>query len=161
MDKKNINTIITGVGILLGVGGLYFIGRKVLKKAQEKAEKERADKLREELENIEGSEDMQKMEQAEAKAYNPDADAVWIRNAINGINYNNSDAEELNNTLMKLSNLKLKKIARHYNSKFGISLWQDLDDEYNTCRNGIGDWLTLGIDCYTSSKNRLSRLGFK
>ena len=158
MDKKNINTIITGVGILLGVGGLYLVGRKIVKKQQEKAKQKRADKLREELENIQGSEDMQKQEEAQAKAYNPNADAEWIRNAIDGVNYNNSDAEQINKTIMSLSDLKLKKIAKHYKAKYNISLYKDLDNEWDNCSKGLLEWYE---NCYESSMRRLANMGLK
>jgi flagellar biosynthesis/type III secretory pathway M-ring protein FliF/YscJ len=160
MDKKNINIIVTGVGILLGVGGLFLIGRKIVKNVKEKAEKEKADKVKEELENTQGSQEMQQQEQAQAKAYNPSKDAKWINDAITtlGGNFNNSDAEELNNTIMRLSDLKLKKIASHYKSKYGESLYKALDDEWDTCFKG---WTNPFADCYTSSLKRLARLGLK
>jgi len=160
MDNKNINTIVKGVGLLLGIGGLFLVGRMFVKKAKAKAKQKLLDKAREELENVQGSEEMQQQEQAQAKAYNPSADAKWINDAIStlGGNFNNSDAEELNNTIMSLSDLKLKKIASHYKSKYGETLYKALDDEWDTCYKG---WKNPFADCYTQSLKRLANMGLK
>ena len=154
MDK-NVNTILKGVGILMAVGGLYVISKVIIGKVKVKKQDEIDEKLAQEITGQLMSPNQAKQEKEEAKKYNPSAHSKWIREAIDGVNYNNSDAEQTNKTIMSLSDAKLKKIAPYYKSKYGISLWKDLDNEWDNCSKGLFEPYE---NCFESSMRRLTNL---
>lgn len=146
--KDTQKTIITSLSILLIATGVFFVSRAILRRLQDSKE----DKLSE-LANEEGSGDTQlsASEEAQAKNYNPTNDVAYIYNKIGGWNLI-APYKEINSLIASLTDAKLKKLAQAYKAKHKITLYKQLDEEWDDFDYG---------NLYESSMNRLSSLGLR
>lgn len=146
MAKDSTNTIIKGVSILLITTGLFFVGRAILRRLQEKKQDELSSSA-----GDEGSGDTQltPSEEAEAQKYNPANDVQYIYDKIGGWNLI-APYKEINSKIASLTDAKLKKLAQAYKAKYKITLYKQLDEEWDDFDYG---------NLYESSMNRLVSLG--
>ena len=146
MKSNNTKTIITGVSILLITTGLFFIARAILSRIKEN----NTDDLSQ-LTEDEGSGDTQltPSEEQQAKNYNPTNDVKYIYDKIGGYNFT-QPYKEVNSKIASLTDAKLKKLAQAYKSKHKITLYRQLDDEWDDFYFG---------NLYLPSMNRLTSLG--
>ena len=146
MQEKTQKTLIVGFSVLLITAGLFFVSRAVLRRIQDKKEDELAGTA-----GDEGSGDTQlsPSEESEAKKYNPANDIKYINDKIGGYNFN-PPYKEVNSRIASLTDAKLKKMAQAYKAKYKITLYKQLDEEWDDI--AYGNW-------YESSMNRLVSLG--
>jgi|LakMenE18May11ns_1017448.scaffolds.fasta_scaffold9542398_2 hypothetical protein len=146
MQGDRTKTIVTGVSILLITTGLFFVGRAILRRLQEKKQDELSQTA-----GDEGSGDTQltPSEEQEAKKYNPANDVKYIYDKIGGWNFL-APYKEINGKIASLTDAKLKKLAQAYKSKHKITLYRQLDEEWDDFDYG---------NLYESSMNRLVSLG--
>ena len=155
MDEKLKKTLIKG-GVVLGVGLiLFFVTKKIVKKVQVKKQIKRDVLYEEELQGGMSTTQIDLEAQALAK-YNPSNDVAYIKNVVYGLSWNKPRVA-MNNKIMAKSNAQLKKLAQAYKKSTGNSLYEDLDDELDTC--GDGGIFASFQNCFTDSMNRLSRMG--
>jgi hypothetical protein len=151
-DKTLLNTLVLGGSVIIASFGLFLFGKTIMNQI-----KRRRDEKDEN--NIEGDEDsgesaQEQLEIQQAKNYNPFADAKAIRGYLDGYNVNSYNTEILA-IINKLTNAKLKKLAEHYNKNYKISLYKQMDNEWNTCG------YTFSSNCYDTPMKRLSGLGLR
>ena len=151
-EKPIINTLTLGASVMLASVGLYFFGKALMN--QIKRRRNAKDK-----ENVDRGEEnqvsqQQQYEQEQAKKYDPLPDAKSIRTYLSGNNFN-SYGTEINDIFKKLTNAKLKKLAELYKNRYKISLYKQMDDEWNLC-----GW-TKTDNCYEIPMKRLSGLGLR
>ena len=150
MDK-NLKTVFTGATILVGVIGLYFVGKALVKKVKAKNVKKRKKKVKDEL----GLGEVSPAEQVEneaAKNYNPTADRKSLYGYIGGANFATYE-EEVNELITGLTDAQLKKLAVSWKKVRKKSLYKSLDERYDNCG--------FFANCYESSMTRLSGLGLR
>jgi hypothetical protein len=152
MDSKITNTLTLGGSVILASLGLFFLGKTIMNQIRRRAN----DRQNENLEG-DGSSNQSAQEQLEieqAKKYNATADAKAIRGYLDGWNlYSYND--EILKIFNKLTDAKLKKLAEEYKKKYKISLYKQMDDEYNNCG------YTFMSNCYDIPMKRLSGLGLR
>jgi len=138
-------TIIVGSVVLISVGVLAFVIKKVITKGKEKKANQRAEllSLQQKDENI-------ATQNESASGYNPKGDYDLLEGYIVGPNLFYYPTE-VNDIIFKLSDVELKKLADYYKSKQKESLYKTLDGEWDSC-----GWFE---NCYTSAMARLSKLG--
>ena len=151
MDK-NLKTVFTGATILVGVIGLYFVGKALVKKVKAKNVVKRKKKVKDELGLGEVSPAEQTEEQA-AKNYNPVSDTNTIYGYIGSSSPANIFADETNELIARLTNAQLKKVAAVWKKRFKKSLYKSLDARWDSCG--------FFANCYESSMTRLSGLGLR
>jgi hypothetical protein len=146
--KETQKTILTGFSILLLATGVFFVSRAILRRLQSKKEDELAT-----IADDEGSGDTQlsSSEEAQARNYNPTNDVKYIYNKIGGWNFI-APYKEINSLIASLTDAKLKKLAQAYKAKYKITLYRQLDEEWDDFDYG---------NLYESSMNRLSSLGLR
>jgi hypothetical protein len=146
--KETQKTILTGFSILLLATGVFFVSRAILRRLQSKKEDELAT-----IADDEGSGDTQltPSEEAQARNYNPTNDVKYIYNKIGGWNFI-APYKEINSLIASLTDAKLKKLAQAYKAKYKITLYRQLDEEWDDFDYG---------NLYESSMNRLSSLGLR
>tara|TARA_R110000851_G_scaffold282760_1_gene436291 strand:+ start:493 stop:948 length:456 start_codon:yes stop_codon:yes gene_type:complete len=151
MDK-NLKTVLTGATILVGVIGLYFVGKALVKKVKAKNVKKRKKKVKDEL----GLGEVSAAEQVEneaAKNYNPTADRKSLYGYIGGANFATYE-EEVNELITGLTDAQLKKLAVSWKKVRKKSLYKSLDEEWDACGWSL-------YNCYKTSMTRLSGLGLR
>jgi hypothetical protein len=146
--KSTKDTLIIGVSILLLTGGIVLVGRTIVSRIKARREDEASLVLGDE--GGSGNTLLTPSEETEAKNYNPKDDAKSIYDKISGwklpfVYYD----EEVNGLIARLTDAKLKKLADYYKTKYKISLYKQLDDE----------WDYISGNPYKGSMNRLSNLG--
>ena len=151
-DNKIINTLTLAGSVILASVGLYFFGKAVMNKIRRRANDKETELI--EGDGSSSQSQQEQLEQQQAKNYNPTSDAKTIRGYLNGYNYY-CYGNEIMRIFNKLTNAKLKKLAEHYKKTYSISLWKQMDDEYNTCG------YTWSSDGYVEPKQRLSSLGLR
>ena len=146
--KSTKDTLIIGVSILLLTGGIVLVGRTIVSRIKARREDEASLVLGDE--GGSGNTLLTPSEETEAKNYNPKDDAKSIYDKISGwklpfVYYD----EEVNGLIARLTDAKLKKLADYYKTKYKISLYKQLDEE----------WDYISGNQYKGSMNRLSNLG--
>jgi len=146
MKNDRTKTIITSVSILLITTGLFFVGRAVLRRIQENKQDDLSQSA-----GDEGSGDTQlsPSEEQQARNYNPASDVKYIYDKIGGWNLF-APYKEINAKIASLTDAKLKKLAQAYKVKHKITLYRQLDEEWDDFDYG---------NLYESSMNRLVSLG--
>lgn len=146
MKNDRTKLIVTSVSILLITTGLFFVGRAVLRRVQENKQDDLSDEA-----GDTGSGDTQltPSEEQEAKKYNPANDVKYIYDKIGGWNLL-APYKEINSKIASLTDAKLKKLAQAYKAKHKITLYKQLDEEWDDLDYG---------NLYESSMNRLVSLG--
>lgn len=150
-DKTLLNTLVLGGSVIIASFGLFLFGKTIMNQIKRRRDEKDED-------NIEGDEDsgesaQEQLEIQQAKNYNPYADAKTIRGYLDGYNVFSYNTEILA-IINKLTNPKLKKLAEHYKKTYKISLYKQMDDEWNTCGYGYSN-------CYDAPMKRLSGLGLR
>tara|TARA_R110001606_G_scaffold157449_1_gene300501 strand:+ start:319 stop:804 length:486 start_codon:yes stop_codon:yes gene_type:complete len=154
--QKNINMndttkiLVRGGAILFGGLILVFVTKKLIVKGKKKREEKRLEKLQEDSQGM-GNEQAN-TESQQAETYNPASDLATFEGYV--VDYNaKTYGASVNSLLDKLTNAKLKVLNTAFKKKHKISMWQQLDDEWDVC----GTW---GMsDCYWASKKRLRSAG--
>ncbi len=154
--QKNINMndttkiLIRGGAILVGGLVMVFVGKKLVVNVKKKKEEKRLKKLQEDSQGM-GSVQANQEEQ-QAQQYNPASDLKTFEGYVVG--YNAQVYGGRTNSLFdKLTNAELKVLNSAFKKKHKISMWQQLDDEWDVC----GTW---GLsDCYWAGKKRLRSAG--
>ena len=150
MEQGTINTVVKSVAIVGGLVAVAFVIKKLINKAVEKKNKVREDALAAELGQANNTAAQQ--EDDAAKGYNPSTHVQQIDEYILGINVFDYP-DEIMALFNTLTDAQLRKLADAWKSKYGRTLWYDLDDEADSC----GFW---GFsDCYVPHKNRLASVG--
>ena len=150
MDNSIKNILALGGIVTLTSLGLFFFGKSIMSGIRRRQQ----GKIDDQLSDDGGSSQQQQIEEQQAKAYNPSNDAKTIRGYLDGYNlYEYSD--EIMKIINKLSDAKLKKLAEHYKKTYKISLYKQLDDEYDLC-----GW-TKQDNCYKLPMARLTNLNLR
>ena len=153
MDNSIKNVLALGGVAVLSSLGLFFFGKALMNGIRRRQQ----DKLNEQLNQSGeggGSSAQEQIEIEQAKSYQPKNDAKLIRGYLDGYNlYEYSD--EIMKIFNKLSNAKLKKLADYYKSTYKISLYKQMDDEYDLC-----GW-TKSDNCYKLPMARLTNLNLR
>jgi len=151
-DKALLNTLVLGGSVIIASVGLFFFGKTIMNQIKRRREEKEEDRI--EGDEGSGASAQQQLEIQQATNYNPSADAKAIRGYLDGYNWNSYNTEILA-IFNKLTNAKLKKLAEHYKKTYKISLYKQMDDEWNTCG------LTFTSNCYDVPMRRLSGLGLR
>lgn len=152
MEERTKKTLITGVSILLITTGLFFVSRVIVNKIKASRATDPNDVLNQEQGS--GTNPLAPSEEEEAKKYNPASDAKYLNDRLYGwlkppfVFYDT----EINGLISKLTDAKLKKLAKYYKTKYGKSLWLALDEEWDALGSG---------NLYQGAMNRLSSLGLR
>jgi len=153
MDNSTKNVLATGGVAILTSLGLFFMIKSVINGIQRRQNEQREEDLDASGEGG-GSSQQEQIEQEQAKKYNPKADAEAIRKMLDGANiYEYS--ENIMEIFNKLSNAKLKKLHDYYKNKYKITLYKQMDDEYDLC-----GW-TMNNNCYELPMKRLTNLNLR
>lgn len=142
--------IIRGGAILVGGLTLVFVTKKLIVKGKKKREEKRNKQLQEDSQGM-GNVQANNEEQ-QAETYNPASDLATFEGYVVGSNAKTYGGS-VNRLFDKLTNAKLRVLNTAFKKKHKISMWQQLDDEWDVC----GTW---GFsDCYWASKKRLRSAG--
>jgi len=147
MEERTKKTLIVGSSILLITTGLYFVSKVIVGKIKANRAQDPADILLNEQGS--GTNPLSSSEEEEAKKYNPANDAKYIYDKLDGINIFYY-GDEINGKIAGLTDAKVKKLAQYYKTKYKITLYKQLDDEW--------DDLIAG-NYYEGAMNRLKNLG--
>jgi hypothetical protein len=151
MDNALKNTLVLGGSVIIASVGLFFLGKAIMNQIKRRANDKQNDLLDDDG-GSGGSNPQEQLEIEQAKKYNATSDAKLIRGYLDGYNYN-SYGSEINAIFNKLTDAKVKKLADFYKNKYKISLYKQMDDEWNIC-----GW-TLQTNCYEVPMKRLATLG--
>lgn len=146
--NKNLKTILIGAAILGGVIGVYFIGKGIKSKAEDKRKK----KIKEDA----GGGESTAAEEAEielATSYNPSSDVKSLAKQIVGMNAY-CRTKGVNKIVMPLNTPELKKLNSAWKKKYNKSLYRYLDDEWD---NGVPNF----ANCYPEAMKKLSNVGLR
>jgi hypothetical protein len=125
-------TLIIGGSILVGAVGLFFIGKAIINKVQQKKAQER-DALRKQSSQgggaSVGNEPVNKGESADK--YNPSSDLKALAGYIIGANFFYYP-KEIGDIVFKLNDAEVKKLNTAWKKKYKESLYQSLAGEYHT-----------------------------
>ena len=150
MDNQIKNILALGGVAVFSSLGLFFFGKALMSGIRRRQQGKRDEQLNDES----SSSAQQQIEAEQAKAYNPSSDAKAIRGYLDGANvYDYS--EEIMKIFNKLSNAKLKKLAEHYKKTYKISLYKQMDEEWDLC-----DWGGMS-NCYKLPMARLTNLNLR
>ena len=150
MDNQIKNILALGGVAVLSSLGLFFFGKALMSGIRRRQQGKRDEQLNDEG----GSSSQQQIEEEQAKAYNPSSDAKAIRGYLDGNNFYEY-SEEIMKIFNKLSNAKLKKLAEHYKKTYKISLYKQMDEEWDLC-----GW-TKQDNCYKLPMARLTNLNLR
>jgi hypothetical protein len=151
MDNALKNTLVLGGSVIIASVGLFFFGKTIMNQIRRKANDKETELLEDDGSGG-GTSQQAQLEIEQAKQYNATSDAKLIRGYLDGYNYNSYGAE-VSSIFNKLTDAKLKKLADFYKNKYKISLYKQMDDEWNIC-----GW-TLQTNCYEIPMKRLASLG--
>lgn len=152
MDNSIKNILALGGIVTLTSVGLFFFGKAIISGVRRRQQGRTEEGLLGSL--SEGSSAQEQLEQEQAKSYDPKTDAKAIRGYLDGNNFYEY-SEEIMKIFNKLSNAKLKKLADHYKKTYKISLYKQMDEEWDLC-----GW-TKQSNCYTIPMGRLSNLNLR
>lgn len=142
--------LIRGGAVLVGGLVLVFVAKKLVVNIKKKNEEKRLKKLQEDSQgmgNVQAN-----MEEDNAKQYNPASDLKTFEGYVVGNNIQVYGGR-VNSLFDKLTNAELRILNSAFKKKHKISMWQQLDDEWDVC----GTW---GLsDCYEAGKKRLRSAG--
>ena len=153
MDNSIKNVLALGGIVTLTSIGLFFFGKAIMSGIRRRQQGQTNEGL-EGSESNSGSQTQEQIEQEQAKKYDPKNDAKTIRGYLDGVNvYDYS--ENIMAIFNKLSNAKLKKLADYYKKTYKISLYKQMDDEWDLC-----DWGGMS-NCYKLPMARLTNLNLR
>lgn len=137
--KKGIKYAIVGGSIVTLAITTFLVGRRVIRNRKAKS---LADKLSVGNEDKKG-EDLQ--------SYDALADVKVLESYLKGANalYYPS---EVSNIIMPLNNADIKKLAEEYKKRNKISLWEQLDGEWDACG------FPIPKNCYEAPMEKLRKL---
>ena len=147
-DTKKI--LIRGGAVLVGGLVLVFVVKKLVVNIKKKKEEKLLKKLQEDSQGMSNVQANQ--EEQEAQQYNPASDLKTFEGYVVGGNVMVYGGK-VNALFDKLTNAELRILNTAFKKKHKLSMWQQLDDEWDVC----GTW---GLsDCYWASKKRLRSAG--
>lgn len=153
MDNSLKNTLALGGSVIIASVGLFLFGKAVMNQIKRRRNENQEELLDED--NGGGNANAQEeLEQEQAKKYNASSDAKLIRGYLDGANLNTYE-DNIIAIFGKLTDAKLKKLADYYKKTYKISLYKQMDDEYDQC-----GW-TLMSNCYDVPMKRLTGLGLR
>jgi hypothetical protein len=148
--NKTTKYVIIGASVIIGMGLVTLIVKRVIRKINEKQQAKRDENL--ELSLGEKETETEKKETSSAENYNPKADNDLIHGYINGLNVNDYK-NEINAIFNRLTDAQVKKLASYWKTKHkGESLYYWLDWELDNC------W-SPSWNCYDQPMKRLKSLG--
>lgn len=149
--NKTTKYILIGTSVLVGVGVLALVTKKVIKKINEKQAQKRQEEL--EISLGETLTEQQKKEESSAQKYDPKSDNDKIHEYIDGANVRGYGTE-VQAIFDRRTDAELRKLDEYWKSQHkGKSLYYWLDWELDQC--GTWGW----SNCYKAPMQRLKSLG--
>jgi len=150
--NKTTKYVIIGASVIIGMGIVALIVKRVIKKINKNKQEKRDENL--EISLGEKETEIEKKETSSAENYNPKADNDLINGYISGLNVNDYK-NEIEGIFDKLTDAQVRKLANYWKTKHkGESLYYWLDWEMDNC------W-SPSWNCYDQPMKRLKSLGLQ